>query len=105
MSMEIRKTIILNNKNNIDLLGYYEANHQRTAGGAKIADMFTIAASHYGNYGKIKIIFEGAFQFRKYIESRDISAYLISLLLNYQSRLVDFGIGAEILSGDSPKLV
>lgn len=96
------KNFYMDEKNEIDLLGYYEANHQRTAGGAKIADMFTIAASHYGEYGRFRSTVEGAYQFGKYIESRDISAYLISLLLKYQFGLVDFGIGSDILSGTSP---
>jgi hypothetical protein len=96
------KNFYLDDRNNFDLLGYYEANHQRTAGGAKISDMFTIAASHYGKYGMFKTTFEGAYQFGRYIESRNISAYLISLNLNYQTRLVDLGIGADILSGDTP---
>ena len=95
------KNFHLNDLNNFDLLGYYEANHQRTAGGAKIADMFTIAASHFGKYGRFKTTFEGAYQFGRYIESRDISAYLISLMLYYQTGLVDLGIGADILSGDA----
>ncbi|HEX7358401.1 MAG TPA: alginate export family protein, partial [Ignavibacteriaceae bacterium] len=96
------KNFYLNEMNNFDLLGYYEANHQRTAGGAKIADMFTIAASHFGKYGNFKTTFEGAYQFGRYIESRDISAYLISLLVNYKAEVVDLGIGADILSGTSP---
>lgn len=96
------KNIHINESNNFDLLTYYEANHQRTAGGAKIADMVTVAGSYYGNYGKFKTTIETAYQFGKYIEVRNISSYLISLAVKYNLGVSDLGVGADILSGTDP---
>ncbi len=96
------KNLGLDEANKLELLGYYEANHQRTAGGAKISDMFTLAGTYFGNYGDIKTIFEAAYQFGKYIETRDISSYLISLFIDYNTGIANLGIGADLLSGTKP---
>ena len=63
------KNFSIDESNNFDLLTYYEANHQRTAGGAKIADMFTLAGSYFGNYGKFRTTIETAYQFGKFIDN------------------------------------
>ncbi len=96
------KNFSIDESNNFDLLTYYEANHQRTAGGAKIADMFTLAGSYFGNYGKFRTTIEAAYQFGKFIEVRDISSYLISLAFKYNLGTTDLGVGADILSGTDP---
>lgn len=96
------KNFSIDESNNFDLLTYYEANHQRTAGGTKIANMFTLAGSYFGNYGKFRTTIETAYQFGKFIEVRDISSYLISLAFKYNLGTSDLGVGADILSGTDP---
>ncbi len=99
------KNFQIDESNNFDLLTYYEANHQRTAGGAKIADIVTFAGSYFGNYGKFKTTIETAYQFGKYIEVRDISSYLISVTVKYNLGILDLGTGADILSGTDPNSI
>lgn len=96
------KKFVFDTANELDLLGYYEANRFRTAGGAKISDMVTFAGTHFGKYGNFKTTAELAYQFGQFIEARDINAYLISLSFLYNFGITDFGAGADILSGLAP---
>lgn len=87
-------------KNTFDVFGYYEINRKKSDGTNNDISRMTLGLNHRGNYEKFSTIFEGAYQFGK-LSSTDVAAYLLSLQVNYGSKVFKAGAGADILSGNS----
>ncbi len=87
-------------KNTFDVFGYYEINRKKSDGTNNDISRMTLGLNHRGNYDSFSTVFEGAYQFGK-LSSTDVAAYLLSLQVNYGSKVFKAGLGADILSGNS----
>jgi len=87
-------------KNTFDVFGYYEINRKKSDGTNNDISRMTLGLNHRGNYDLFSTVFEGAYQFGK-LSSTDVAAYLLSLQVNYGSKVFKAGLGADILSGNS----
>lgn len=88
----------LTEKSKFDLFGYYEIDRTEIAEDTCFLNMFTLGGSYWGNYDKLSIISEAAFQFGDML-GRDLSAYLFSLSGNYSFDEAKLGLGFDLLSG------
>ncbi len=91
--------IKFNEKNIFDVFGYYEIDRKKSDGINNNISRATLGANYKGNFDKFSTIFEGAYQFGK-LSSLNVAAYLLSLQLNYGTKILKGGIGADILSGN-----
>lgn len=87
-------------KNTFDVFGYYEINRKKSDGTNNDISRMTLGLNHRGNYDMFSTVFEGAYQFGK-LSSTDVAAYLLSLQVNYGSKVIKAGLGADVLSGNS----
>ena len=87
----------INSQNKLDVFGYYQLNRM-TVNNEYASKVFTLGASHFGNYGSFSSIAEAAYQFGK-MSAADVSAYLVSLQGNYTAGAHKFGAGIDLLSG------
>lgn len=60
----------------------------------------TVGLSHYGTYGDLSSVFDGATQFGAN-NKRDVLAYLISLQVFYKIDALKVGLGSDLISGSS----
>ncbi|MBS1493519.1 MAG: alginate export family protein [Bacteroidetes bacterium] len=86
-------------KSTFDVFGYYEINRKKSNGTDNDISRMTLGMNYRGNYDMLSTVFEGAYQFGK-LSTLDVSAYLLSLQLNYGNKNVKVGVGADILSGN-----
>lgn len=87
-------------KNTFDIFGYYEINRKKSDGTNNDISRTTLGVNHKGNYDKFSTVFEGAYQFGK-VNSLDVAAYLLSLQINYGSKVFKGSFGADVLSGNA----
>lgn len=91
----------INKSNELNLFGYYENNRIKSDGINSDLERITAGVNHFGTYGKLKTIFEAAYQLGN-ISDLDVSAYTASLKLIYSLKTFSFGVGGDIVSGTSP---
>jgi hypothetical protein len=97
----IWKKTKFNNKNKLDVFGYWEINRKKVGVEDFTLNMPTLGASYWGTFGKISVVGEAAYQFGD-MAGKDISAYLVSAIAYYKFGITKLGLGIDILSGTNP---
>lgn len=92
----------LNKSQIVDLFGYYEMNRTKDKGDNPALSLGTVGVNYNGSFGNLSTLFEGAYQIGS-MYNLDVSAYLVSLMLNYKMDSFNYGVGGDILSGTDPK--
>jgi len=87
------------NKNEFDIFGYYEVNRKKSDGLNNDISRTTLGINYKGTLDKFSTILEVAYQFGN-LSSLNVSAYLLSLQLNYDTKIFKAGLGTDFLSGN-----
>lgn len=98
-----RKNNVIDLSHSIDLIGYYEYDKEfsKTIDDTVYLNRFTVASAYMGKFDDLSLTIEAAYQLGKK-NSRDLSAYMISVYGNYDLNQINFGVGADIYSGTKP---
>lgn len=91
----------LSKGHNFDIFAIIENNYKRSDSANKDLQRTTAGMDYTGKLGKFKIIFDLGFQFGKK-SSKDISAYVASLKLDYKIDPFTLKAGSDIVSGTDP---
>ncbi len=102
----LRKNTFLDDMNSIEVIGYYEYDKEfsRTISDTLYLKRLTAAAAYAGKFDDLSLTVETAYQFGKK-NGRDLSAYMLALLAEYNFNTLKLGFGVDIFSGTKPNEV
>lgn len=96
----LRKNTFLDDMNSIEVIGYYEYDKEfsRIIPDTLYLKRLTAAAAYAGKFDDLSLTVETAYQLGKK-NGRDLSAYMLALLAEYNFNLLKLGFGVDIFSG------